>query len=104
MSDAGDAARVSAGVERMSEIRQLRLARWERIKQGGIWRFVLLRGVLGWGLPMGIIGIIFEHVSRKEEAFAWYLILGLCLIGGFIWGLAVWLVTMRSYSRALKAG
>jgi hypothetical protein len=81
-----------------------RLARWERFKQGGIWRFVFLRGVLGWGLPMSIIGIIFEHVSRKEEALPWYLILGLCLAGGFVWGLAMWFVTMRSYSRALKAG
>ena len=88
----------------MSEIQQLRLARWERIKRGGIWRFVFLRGVLGWGLPMGIIGIIFERVSRKEEAFAWYLILGLCLMGGFVWGLAMWFVTRWSYSRSLKAG
>jgi len=86
----------------MSDIRQLRLARWERIKQGGIWRFVLLRGILGWGLPMGIIGIIFERVSRKEEAFAWYLILGLWVLGGFVWGLAMWFVTMWSYSRALR--
>jgi hypothetical protein len=87
----------------MSDFQQLRLARWERIKQGGIWRFVLLRGVLGWGLTVGIIGIIFEQVSRKSEAFAWYLILGLCLVGGFVWGLAMWFVTMRSYSRAQKS-
>ena len=88
----------------MSDTRQLRLARWERIKQGGIWRFVLLWGALVWGLPMGIIGIIFEQVSRKEEAFPWYFILGLCLAGGFVFGLAMWFLTMRSYSRALKAG
>jgi hypothetical protein len=88
----------------MSDIQQFRLARWERIKRGGMWRFVILRGVLGWGLTMGIIGIIFERVSRKEEAFAWYLILGLCLVGGCVWGLAMWFLTMWSYSRALKAG
>src|SRR5438552_3868086 len=90
-------------VRRMSDIRQLRLARWERIKQGGIWRFVLLRGVLGWGLTMGVIGVIFEHVSRKAEAFPWYSILGLFLVGGFVWGLIMWFVTMWSYSRALKS-
>ena len=81
-----------------------RLARWEKIQRGGLGRFVWLRGMLGWGLPMGIIGIIFEHVSRKEEAFPWYFILGLFLVGGLVWGLAMWFVTMRSYSRALKAG
>jgi hypothetical protein len=80
-----------------------RLARWERIKQGGIWRFVFLRGVLGFGLFLGIIGIIFEQVSRKEEAAPWYFILGLCLAAGFCWGFAMWFVTMRIYSRALKA-
>ena len=91
-------------VKRMSDKRQLRLARWERTKEGGILRFVLLRGVLGWGLAMGIIGIIFEHVSRMEEAFPWYFILGLFLVGGFLWGLATWFVSMRIYSRAPKSG
>jgi hypothetical protein len=81
-----------------------RLARWEKIRQGGVWRFILLRGVLGWGLPMGIIGITFEHVSRKEEALSWYFILGLCLVLGFVWGLAMWFVSMRIYSQALKTG
>ena len=87
----------------MSDIRQLRLARWEKIKQCGFWRFVLFRGVLGWGLCTGVIAMIFELVSRKAEAFPWYLILGLFLVGGFVWGLAMWYVTMWSYSRALRA-
>jgi uncharacterized BrkB/YihY/UPF0761 family membrane protein len=87
----------------MSDIRQLRLARWERIKQRGFWRFVLLRGVLGFGLTMGIIGIVFEHVSRKDEAFPWYFMLGLFLVAGFVWGLATWFVSSRIYSRAPKS-
>jgi hypothetical protein len=86
----------------MSDIRQLRLARWERIKQRGIWYFVFFRGVLGWGISMSIIGIIFVHVLRDEEALPWYFILGMCMIAGFFWGLATWFVIMRSYSRALK--
>ena len=80
-----------------------RLVRYEKLKQGGIWRFVFLRGVLGWGLGCGVIGVVFELVSRKAEAFPWYLILGLFLVGGFVWGLATWFVTMWSYSRALRA-
>jgi hypothetical protein len=80
-----------------------RLARWEKIKQGGIWRFMLLRGVLGWGFTCGIIGVVFELTSHKAEAFAWYLILGLFLVAGFVWGLGMWFVTMWSYSRALKS-
>jgi len=87
----------------MSDIRQLRLARWERIKQRGIWHFVFVRGVLGWGLPMSLVGIIFDHVSRKEEALPWYFILGICLVGGVLWGFAMWFVTMQIYARALNS-
>ena len=90
-------------VRLMSDIRQLRLARWESIRQGGIWRFVLLRGVLGWGIPMGVIGVVFELVSSKAEALPWYLIFGLSLAGGFVWGFATWFVTMWIYTRALKS-
>jgi hypothetical protein len=88
----------------MNDIRQLKSARWEKIKQRGMWRFVFFRGVLAFGLSMGIVGIVFENVSRKEEAFPWYFILGLCLVAGFVWGLATWLVSERIYSRAPKAG
>lgn len=80
-----------------------RMARWEKIKQGGVWRFVLLRGVLGWGLSMGIIGILFEHVAWKKEALSWYFIVGTCLIAGSFWGLATWFLSMRIYSRAKSA-
>jgi hypothetical protein len=80
-----------------------RLARWEKIKRGGIWRFRFLRGVLAWGLPMSMLGIIFEHVSRKEAA-PWYFIFGIGLVCGFVWGLAMWFVTVRIYSRALNTG
>ena len=80
-----------------------RLARWEKIKQGGIWRFVLLRGVLGWGFTCGVIGVLFEEVSRNKEAFPWYMILGLFLVAGLVWGLSMWFVTMWSYARALKS-
>jgi len=52
---------------------------------------------------MSALGVVFEHVSRKEDALPWYFILGLCQMGGFFWGLALWYVTMRIYSRALKA-
>ena len=83
--------------------RAQRLQRWEKIKQEGFWCFVFLRGVIGWGLTCGIAGVVFEHVSRKEEAFPWYFILGLFLVGGLVWGILTWFVIMRSYSRALKS-
>lgn len=87
----------------MSDLRQLRLARWKRIEQRGIWHFAFIRGVLGWGVFMSIFGIIFERISWEAEALSWYFIVGICLVVGFFWGLAMWFVMMRIYSRALKA-
>jgi hypothetical protein len=91
----------------MSDIRQLRLARWERIKQCGFWRFILTRGIFGYGLPGGILFSVFDLCSSKPLPFPWYLsvplILGLWLIGGLVFGVLMWFITMRSYSRALKA-
>lgn len=53
----------------MNDIRQIRLARWERIKKSRIWRFVLLRGVLGWGLSMGIVSIFLSMCLEKMRHF-----------------------------------
>jgi uncharacterized BrkB/YihY/UPF0761 family membrane protein len=91
----------------MNNIQELRLARWERIKQRGIWRFILIRGVLGWGLPGGILFSIFQIYSSKPLPFLWYfsvlIILGLWVVGGVFFGLFMWFITMWSYSRALKS-
>ena len=87
----------------MAETQKLRLVKWKKIEQGGMLRFVFLRGALGWGLPMGIIGMIFENALRKDEALAWYFILELCLVGGILWGLATWFISVRLYSKSSDA-
>jgi hypothetical protein len=84
-----------------------RLARWEKIKQGGIWRFVFMRGVLGWGLSCGVFASAVDRMSSQPNSLPWYLfvplVLGLFLIGGIVWGLVMWFITMWAYSRALKS-
>ena len=79
--------------------RQSGLSKWENIKRGGFWRFVALRGVLGFGVPMSIFGIIFERAWKNGETL---LILGICLIGGFVWGLGMWIMMNRIYERRTK--
>jgi len=71
--------------------------KWENIKRRGFWRFVLLRGVLGWGIPMSIFGITFEHAWKKKEQI--WLIFGICLICGFAWGFWMWAGMNRLYRR-----
>jgi hypothetical protein len=76
-----------------------RLARWEKIKQRGIWRFVFFRGVLGFGLSMGVVMFVTGRASDHPLPIA--LILLESLVAGFLWGLFMWFVAMRQYSRAL---
>jgi hypothetical protein len=83
-----------------------RLVRWERIKQDGIWTFVVLRGVLGWGLSFALITIVFSLGADRPLPLPWYLfvplLLAFGLTGGFVWGLFMWFFTMWEYSRAKK--
>ena len=91
----------------MSDLRQLRLARWERIKQRGMARFVLVYGVLIWGVGFGIIFSLAHLLSSEPLPLPWYcfvpLFFGLSLLGGIFVGLCLWLAVMWNYSRALKA-
>ena len=91
----------------MSHIADLRIARWERIKQAGILRFVLLRGVLGWGLFTAILVSVVTLTASERPPIPMSiflpLIFGFFLVGGAVWGLAMWFFTMWHYSRALHA-
>jgi drug/metabolite transporter (DMT)-like permease len=77
-----------------------RLARWEKIKQGGIWRFVLCRGVLGWGLSCAIIMMLVALASDRSLPVTQ--VFGAFLAGGFVVGVSMWFFTMWLYSRAKK--
>ena len=80
------------------------LAKWERIRGRGAVAFVLVYGVLAWG---GLFGLLFPLVftaamgqlDRIGRAYA--LTIPLALIGGVVWGSAMWFVAERKY-QALK--
>ena len=80
----------------MSDIRQLRLARWERIKKAGILRFVLTRGI-SFAVLFGVMVFILS-----PPPLPWYILALLCCVGGLVWGTAMWFITMWQYSQARK--
>ena len=90
----------------MSDLHQRRLARWQRIKERGIWRFIVARGVLGWGLPFGVGFCLIRRWQSESPPLLWYwdlaLSCGLGMFGGVLFGASMWWFTMWSYSRALS--
>ena len=75
------------------------LARWEKARSRGKADFVLMRGVVGYGLPMFIVITFISH--RKDlstrfvgiSAFVW-------LIAGAVFGTALWYYFERQRMKA----
>ena len=80
-------------------------ARWPAIRAGGMWRFVLLRGVAFWGGLMLVFMAIVMSVQLGPAHPRLPLVLAvavpLCAIGGLCWGLLTWTLNERIF-RALQ--
>lgn len=65
------------------------------MEEKGLWHFVMVRGVLGWGLPMSLVMGIWRWSrapgtpTPEEIAF----IAVLCTVGGLFWGVCVYKIT-----------
>jgi len=84
----------------MSRFQELRLQRWERIRKGGIVKFLLIRSI-GWIVLMCISEFVMYALG--EPRLAWYWMASAVLTIGLLWQLAMWFVIMRFYARAKKA-
>ncbi len=70
----------------LNAIEQKQLARFERLMSIPKWKYILLFGVIGWGLPVAIIvsiiNMVFQHFTWKDI----YLNLITFPIAGIIYG------------------
>lgn len=73
-------------------------ARWERTRAKGMWRFVMLYGVLIWGGTTSIVTWIIvtliigrDNLSIRVPFF---------LVSGFVFGLVCWLVGEYRYRKS----
>ena len=78
------------------------LKKWETIRERGVVRFVLLRGVLAWGFPMFLVMTFvvnrtsLENVSRiSYSAVIW-------VIGGTCFGMWMWRASEKTYQTNLS--
>ncbi|WP_207952245.1 hypothetical protein [Paenibacillus turpanensis] len=85
------------------------MRRWERKRSNGKWSFVILSGMLGWGIPTAILFTIFTFIL--DHGFQWEQIgsdfwetavtsLIVFPLGGIGWGLIMWFIMERSYAQA----
>ena len=87
----------------MSDRHEAELARLQKIRDAGIWRFVLLRGVLLWGLGGGVLGLVGSLPVPGPRHIVVPLTIGMFALCGLIWGFALWFITMRLYVRYQKS-
>ena len=66
------------------------LARWARIRRKGPLRFILLRGVLGWGLVAALVySLVMWAVAGANLRVLLPLSMVIFPIGGVLWGAAL---------------
>ena len=81
--------------------READLARWQKIRDQGPLRFILLRGLLGWGVTTGLLWCGLMTVFTEREFLP---LLTAALIGfpiaGLVWGGAMWFRAEKQLGQA----
>ena len=77
------------------------LAKWEKVRARGKARFILVSGVLSYGLPMFIVMTFLVHRSDLSPRFIGISAI-LWAIGGALFGTIMWYVLERQYRKATQ--
>lgn len=76
-----------------------RAQRWERIRAKGPIHFVIVYGVLAWGIGTALLFSLFMSLIAGWDLTRLLLALLLFPLGGFIWGGVTWVVSERRHNR-----
>jgi len=74
------------------------IQRWERTRSAGLARYILVHGILLYGLPLFLLMSFVVHRQRLSPAFLLASAL-LWTLGGALFGWAMWHVRERMYRR-----
>lgn len=77
---------------------------WQKIRQKGQLKFILINGMLSWGLPMfAVMTFVFnEPTNENGIRFGFIAVsMGIWAIAGLLFGKLIWLITERRYQKAL---
>ena len=79
--------------------------KWPAIRAGGMWRFVLLKGVAFWGglmlAFMAVMMLVQLGIDHPRLPLVLAVAVPLCAFGGLCWGLLTWIFNERIH-RALQ--
>lgn len=80
---------------------QAALARWQKIRDQGPLRFIVVRGMLGWGLPTAVLwcGLMTVFTDREFVPLLTAALIGFP-IGGLVWGGAMWFMAEKHRERS----
>lgn len=81
-----------------------RFSKWKEIRKRGFYRFILVRGVLGWGLGAALLYSILMWLVSDQDIHR-LLLLALVLFppGGLVWGAIMWWFIERKYRQQALA-
>jgi hypothetical protein len=87
--------------ERLREIyRKAHVARWTHIRRLGFWRYVLLHGVLGWGIPTFVLMTFLVSPPARSATTGFVLVsAGIWLIAGAWFGWMTWRSSEKKYKK-----
>ena len=88
------------------------LERWEQLRANGKQKFILLYGVLYWGVGVGIafglVNTVINH-AMGEQVFNYGQMLREITLGvlgfplmGYVWGRSIWSYNERRYARVTE--
>ena len=75
--------------------------KWRAIRAKGLWRYMLVSGVLAWGVPMFLVMTFVVNRQRAENVGLIALQLVIWLVGGAMFGTTMWYVMERQYRKAI---
>ncbi|MGY1424505.1 hypothetical protein [Lysobacter sp. A289] len=74
------------------------LEKWKETRQKGMLRFVLVNGVLAYGLIMFIVMTFVVHRDKLSVNFVWISAI-VWSIGGALFGVLMWIINERKFHK-----
>ena len=76
--------------------------RWDEVRAFGRWRFIWLIGVVGWGVPVGVLTLAWrwwDTGTRPTLSNILVTAIVITIAGGITFGALIWRRAERNYQR-----
>lgn len=70
---------------------------WNRQRQGGVFKFILIEGVMKWGVAAALLFILIKLVINDLEQIELMRICFIWLVASVVYGYVYWVGTTASY-------